>query len=316
MEYGLINLLACPICYRSLHLEAEVIQGTQVRQGELICRYCNQSYAIRRGVPQMIPTERLLGDKQWDSWVDKQELGLQEYTAPDLEAKAYFDNVAVEFGTFCDLNGTILDIGCGIEPQPAYIINSSNSTYIGLDPLSDDKERTFNFIQGVGECLPFQENAFDWAVSATSLDHFPYPLKVLTEAKRVLKSTGRLGLWVGVVDPDYFRRMYALPHIDDKYRARLWTQIRQCNLKWLVGAMWRHLVVNRVRSVKIHKKQKMNERNLIDQVFAERAAYHFHFYTEAEVIELLKESNFQIIKHRIITHVTHGNSLFVLAAPN
>lgn len=121
--------------------------------------------------------------------------------------------MATEFRTFCAPNGVILDVGCGIEPRPAYTVTSAGSTYVGIDPLGGNKKRTFDFAKAIGEMMPFRPATFDWALYATSLDHFVEPFRALVDIRRVLKPNGRIELWVSVIDRSYFRRMLAFPSL-------------------------------------------------------------------------------------------------------
>jgi len=261
-------------------------------------------------------TQTVLHSSPWGEWIKKQERSLREYTCPETKGQEYSQAVAAEFHTFCDPSGIILDIGCGIQPRPAYVTTWPGTTYVGIDPLQGNERRAFPFVRAIGEMLPFRPATFDWALSATSLDHFAEPLSVLAQVRHALKPSGHLGLWVGVVDPNYFRRKYAFPSLrNPRNWARLWTFIQQGNLKRAASVAWRHLVGNRVQSILVRRQQATDERALIDKVFAERATYHFRFYKEEEVPNLLVESGYQVTRHRLITDAEHGNSLFVVARP-
>ncbi|MBC7330280.1 class I SAM-dependent methyltransferase [bacterium] len=75
---------------------------------------------------------------------------------------------------------------------------------IGIDPsekmLEIARKRGIEGIQGRGENLPFKEGEFDFALLAFTLCFVDDPLKVLGEAKRVLKPGGRV--IVGIIDKD------------------------------------------------------------------------------------------------------------------
>ena len=249
-------------------------------------------------------------------WAKKQEHGLRDYIRPKLEGEPYFRRLAIEFRTFCDPSGLILDLGCGIEPQPAYAVSSPRSTYVGIDPLQGCHKRTFDFVRAIGEALPFGLAMFDWVLCATALDHFLDPLRALAEARTILKPSGRLGLWIGVVDWSYFHRMYAFPSLRDRRNwARLSMLIRHQNYRKLATVILRHLIVNRVRRLLVYWRRWTDERRLIDSVFAERAMGHFHFYKEEEILAVLDESGFQVVRHGVVADAEHGNSLFVVARP-
>jgi len=316
MKYALVELLACPACRGTLTLGEEIWEGPEVSAGRLICWEGNHEYPITGGVPHMMPLPEAMEGRLWREWAEKQEGLCQECNLPDPKTKAYFDEVAAEFADFCHAGGLIVDVGCGIDPHPAYAIFPAGSTYIGIDPMIGDEGREFDFVQGIGEALPLRPGIFDWALSATSLDHFPEPRRVLAEVKRILKPTGRLGLWVGVADPDYFRHMYPSPSLrSQKDRELLWELIRHGNFRRLARSTWHHLVVNRMESLRLRWRHWTDERRLMDSIFSERSTEHFRFYREGEVLELLLQSGYRVIKQELITNLEHGNSFFVIAAP-
>jgi ubiquinone/menaquinone biosynthesis C-methylase UbiE len=176
--------------------------------------------------------------------------------------------------------------------------------------------REFDFVRGIGEALPMRPGLFDWALSAASLDHFPEPRRVLAEVKRVLRPTGRLGLWVGATDPDYFRRMYPSPSLrSQKDRELLWDVVRQGKFRRLARSAWHHSVVNRVRILILRWRHWTDESRLMESIFPKRSAERFRFYTEGEVLGLLLQPGYRVIKQVLITNLEHGNSLFLIAAP-
>jgi SAM-dependent methyltransferase len=315
MKQGALDLLACPSCRGELRIEDPVSSGAEVRAGTLRCVGCEATYSIESGAARLMPADAPA--ERWDEWEEKQELGLREYQEEQVSgANGAVDPVATEFGVFSGLNGTILDIGCGIAATPPYATRSSDDLYIGVDPLYRPVERTFEFVEGVGERLPFQAGVFDCAVSATSLDHFAAPELVLGEIRRVLKPGGRFALWIGVLDEGYFERMYALPSLRDREARQVLIERVQGGAFGEVAAMaWRHLVANRIRQAILRLRRLMRRPLPVGEVFADRGRYHFHFYTEPEVYELLERSGFRAIRQRLLEDGSRGNSLFVLASP-
>ena len=94
--------------------------------------------------------------------------------------------------------GKCLDIGCGVLPRPYYMKVAKSVTFTGIDPFAGDREREFDFIQGVAEKLPFEDGIFDAVLFATSLDHCRCPQTAIKEAHRVLKSDGYAFFWGGI----------------------------------------------------------------------------------------------------------------------
>ena len=138
-------------------------------------------------------------DTKINKWTQKQCHALPGYIEAVEHKNFVFDSIAIEFGRFCNLDGLILDVGCGIRPDLAYATYLENTTFIGIDPFIEYK-RNFEFIGGVGEQLPFKSNKFNHVIFATSLDHVVNPLAVLIEARRVLDKNGKLSIWSSCFD--------------------------------------------------------------------------------------------------------------------
>jgi demethylmenaquinone methyltransferase/2-methoxy-6-polyprenyl-1,4-benzoquinol methylase len=101
----------------------------------------------------------------------------------------------------------VLDIATGTGEVLIEILKNNNQgNGIGLDPsaqmlvLGQKKmnsmglNKKINFIQGVGESLPFRDNSFDAITIAFGIRNTADPLKSLKEMKRVLKPKGKLGI--------------------------------------------------------------------------------------------------------------------------
>lgn len=82
------------------------------------------------------------------------------------------------------LEGRVIEVGCG----PNGLYNFSENV-IGIDPINFHKK---NFIQGVGESLPFI--CGDLVICCNGLDHFQNPQKAVDEMFRI--TTERIVIWV------------------------------------------------------------------------------------------------------------------------
>ncbi len=122
--------------------------------------------------------------RQYDKWFEKnKEIYLSEIEALKRIVPKGF--------------GLEIGVGTGRFAQPLGV-------EIGLDPslnmLKIARERGMKVIQGLGELLPFKNESFEVATIIVTLCFVKEPLKVLREAKRILKKKGVLIL--GVINKD------------------------------------------------------------------------------------------------------------------
>ena len=96
------------------------------------------------------------------------------------------------------LNGKkVLDVGCG-DGTDCNFYQKSGAVVTGLDPsdifLASAKEKypNCNFVMGVGENMPFENNAFDCIFSKWAIQTSLKVPKIMSECARVLKSGGIL----------------------------------------------------------------------------------------------------------------------------
>lgn len=113
-----------------------------------------------------------------------------------------------------NLNGILLDIGCGKMPYKEYILNNSHvNKYVGLDI-----ESALTYDVGVkpdytwnGITMPFENESFDSAFGTEVLEHCPDTELILKEVFRVLKPGGVFFFTV-----PFLWNLHEVPH--DEYR--------------------------------------------------------------------------------------------------
>ena len=188
-----LDLVACPVC----HTQLEDLESTPH------CPGCGRAYAHEKVLdltPNPPPGEEVLS--KWPLWEALQanfvsaattvpEHSLSVSARPDAEA----------FARFCELSGAVLDVGCGIQRLPTYA-DLEACRFVGIDPLSGSEERDFEFVQGLGEYLPFRSDCLDQVLFATSLDHMLVPSLALGEAQRVIRPGGSVNVWFGELGRD------------------------------------------------------------------------------------------------------------------
>jgi SAM-dependent methyltransferase len=187
------DLLVCGVCHGTLK-DAQGSEG-------LVCTGCGREYRRRDGVPDLTPVpppDEVLRSK-WSLWEALQANGEVSYREEADSSLSVGDREdAARFAAFCALAGTVLDVGCGPQARPSY---AGADRFVGIDPLRGETRREFDFVQGIGEYLPFGDHSFDHVLFATSLDHLLDPVRALRDAARVLKPGGTIEIWSGEVAP-------------------------------------------------------------------------------------------------------------------
>jgi len=98
--------------------------------------------------------------------------------------------------------GDILDIGCADGTFTKIIFDKAKPRkIIGIDIVKSSidyarkkfrKNKKMNFLVADGLNLPFDKNSFEAVFALEVVEHCPFPKKLLSEAKRVLKPGGYL----------------------------------------------------------------------------------------------------------------------------
>ena len=76
-------------------------------------------------------------------------------------------------------------------------MRAGSKALVGIDPLRGADRREFEFVQGLGEYLPFRAGVFDRILFATTLDHMLSPGQALVEASRVARANDEIVVWCG-----------------------------------------------------------------------------------------------------------------------
>lgn len=113
-----------------------------------------------------------------------------------------------------DLNGALLDAGCGKMPYKELITtNSAVKQYIGLDiasALTYDQTIKPDYTWD-GKTMPFEDARFDCCIATEVLEHCPEPEVFMHEVWRVLKPGGIFFFTV-----PFLWNLHEVPH--DEYR--------------------------------------------------------------------------------------------------
>lgn len=140
-------------------------------------------------------------------------------------------------------NSRVLEVGCGTGPICRVLASIQNiQEIIGIDPskhfLSKAKELSkgyegISYQEGDGKKLELEDNSFDAVILHTILTHVPRPKKILSEAYRVLKPGG----WLGVCDGDFDTASLRLSNSDPLQACCESFVENYCNDRYLVRKM-------------------------------------------------------------------------------
>lgn len=95
---------------------------------------------------------------------------------------------------YCRKESKIVDVGCGIGQVANFLASKGyNVTGIDISPLFIKEARKSGkatFLVMSATELDFEDNSFDCAISAETIEHVVYPDKMLSEMSRVVKPGG------------------------------------------------------------------------------------------------------------------------------
>lgn len=186
-----LDLIACPVCHGELAPSG----------GRWRCAACEREYGDTDSLdltPNPPPDAEVR--QQWGLWEQLQANFLAAATAVPEDSLSVVERPDAEaFAAFCAFSGTVLDVGCGTQRLPTYA-HTERCRFVGIDPLPGEPERAFEFVQGIGEYLPFRSDSLDQVLFATSLDHMLVPRLALAEAQRVVRPGGAVNVWFGELD--------------------------------------------------------------------------------------------------------------------
>lgn len=215
--------LVCPVTKNPLHIEGEMLSSG-------ICHYPKDT---THGFWNFMPTVTGLFPKEiWETWEELQangQVGYQKEPTRNLGVGPRQDFNS--FADFCELRGLVLDVGCGPQRCPSHLEHTLGRGYrfVGIDPLVGEQPRSFSFVQGLAEYLPFRNRLFDQVLFVTSMDHFLDPTSALIEAKRVLKPGGEICVWIGekdknvpkpTVSPEWYQKLKVPKLADDPFHFK------------------------------------------------------------------------------------------------
>lgn len=93
----------------------------------------------------------------------------------------------------------LLDLACGTGRLTAAAMQRG-AQVVGVDFAANmlmlARANGVPLVRGDAECLPFVDRSFDAVAINFGVHHFPYPLRAVADARRVLRPRGRLGFTI------------------------------------------------------------------------------------------------------------------------
>jgi len=148
-------------------------------------------------------------------------------TVSDQSRKQYFEEkITHGFNINYDFfaGKSVLEIGCGPNGIIFQIDNAKSR--VGLEPLdlndlTQEEWKKSIIKKGIGEEIPFDDDSFDVVLSFNALDHCFNPIKVLNEARRVLRKDGDLLIWLHILREKYYFLESLLNRLDSSHPYHL-----------------------------------------------------------------------------------------------
>ena len=180
----------------------------------------------------------------------------------------------------------VLDLGCG-NARYYQLFKEKGVDYTGIDTseklikIAQEKYKRAKLFSVDALNLPFKDNSFDKIYSIAVLHHIPsrnFRLEFLKKAKRVLKPKGKLILTV-----------------------------------WKLQGKKEVSLLIKYTILKIIGKNKMDFRDILEP-WADKTNRYYHLFSKRELIKLVKQSGFKIIKSAIIKNQTGNRKNIYLIA--
>jgi SAM-dependent methyltransferase len=204
MKRAFVDTLACPLSGDALRLVSSQ-DDLEIEEGELVCVGCSRHWAIRAGVPRLVPPD--LAEQQaktaaafgWQ-WQHFSEMH-REFEGQFLD---WLDPIGPDFFE----GRRVLDAGCGTGRHAYFAARYGAREVIALDLSAAVEAARVNLreldkvevVQGDLLRLPFRtdqpKDGFDFVYSIGVLHHLPDPRAGFMSLVSALRPGGTVAVWV------------------------------------------------------------------------------------------------------------------------
>ncbi len=215
-------------------------------------------------------------------WEATQANGFRSYVAnPHDNCSVFSASFFSALQEFIDLDGLVIDVGCGPTHIPDYVPDGYPS-YVGVEPIPFIGERGgVPIVRATAENLPFRTAIADRVLFISSLDHMIDAQAALAEARRVLKPSGKLFVMTHDPHPSEDFTAHGLPY-------RVWRRLKTSGVKGLWSAI-------------IHRKPTLQ----VDHVLGAANPYHTKFIGMELCTSMLLLAGFQVQRTRSLPSGLH-----------
>lgn len=189
MRHELLEKMACPACRSgNLKTAAAETRGEEIVSGSIRCQACGRAYRITAGLPWMVPDENVIQQGVWDSLHQRMDYSrlaeeMKQRMAVDKDFLEDYFSQAVLVREQGESARTVLDIGCGSGTYSLAVACLAGKRDLTLLDLSPAALQGAGRLLGLFGCrvhlvvgdihrLPFQDRAYDLAMSGGLIEHF------------------------------------------------------------------------------------------------------------------------------------------------
>jgi SAM-dependent methyltransferase len=250
MKKQLLEVVACPRCGGGFKLINEVVDARgNILSGSLTSA-CGAVYGVEKGLPILLSEEERASDVadsfgfEWETW---HKGGFEDGTVfgrtIQEDVDSFFDGLKI---TETSLEAKlVLDGGCGsgaltVElarryPQTTFIGIDVNASIVEIQRKADDLPN-LHIVRGSIFALPFRDETFDFVWSNGVIHHTGDTLAAFESLTKVVKSKGRLYVWVY---ERKFSPFVGLRHMLAPFKVWDWSHKRLYSVcQFLSGLTW------------------------------------------------------------------------------
>jgi SAM-dependent methyltransferase len=202
MKRDLLDYLVCPESGDALTLETVKRDGDEILEGRLVSQR-GRTYEITRGVPRMCSSETYASTFgfEWNRhsriYFDGNDRFRVHSTQAQMERKLGLSAAQAK-------NTRVLDVGCGTGANAAAVAEWGADAVFAID-MSSAVDAAFantrelenvHVVQADLFRLPFRHETFDLIYSVGVLMHTPDTRKAFLSLAPLLKTDGRIAIWV------------------------------------------------------------------------------------------------------------------------